>query len=385
MNSVRTRSFVEEDWPFVREFLRAGWREDHPILNKDLFFWQYRGYGPLSDYSAFQLAFFGNDLVGLRGVIPGLYHVPCHDQCRILSGGSFAMWLVDERFRGKGVGKELLRAVESHCTVTVAVGSNENSTPIYRRHDYRWLDDLPRYVGCLDPKPYATLLRTSVDSQTLEPLSFDGVQKIAPHDEVPLVAVSRLSEVTNRKLRVFGLHKPVEFWRWRYLDSPGFSYRFFGDPETEGIVIGRVEYVRDSAGSILAPERLVFRIIELLPADLGVWSGKSTRAFVSMVRSVLAWARGEGCCAVDYRLSNDLLSAALREIGLSREEEVGPFSLCSLFSPLRPERRRMNAHWKVQRDDAEELSAERTYIVKSDNDMDRPNFMSTGEAGIWFY
>lgn len=90
--------------------------------------------------------------------------------------------------------------------------------------------------------------------------------------------------------------------KWRYVDSPGFSYLFFGEPQNVGIVVARIE-------KVYCPERKdihqlkVLRIIEVVPFDARVWNGRQLDDMVGLIMGVLSWAKEQGCCAADFQCS----------------------------------------------------------------------------------
>ena len=47
--AIEIRRTDDELWPAVRVAVKTLWQENHPVLDRSLFNWQYRGYGDLDD------------------------------------------------------------------------------------------------------------------------------------------------------------------------------------------------------------------------------------------------------------------------------------------------------------------------------------------------
>ena len=69
---VRLVPYCEQYWEEVNLFIKKVWREDHPICNKELFDWQFRGFGDKNKKMRTFLLFNKDKLIGFRGTIPGL-------------------------------------------------------------------------------------------------------------------------------------------------------------------------------------------------------------------------------------------------------------------------------------------------------------------------
>jgi len=178
--------------------------------------------------------------------------------------------------------------------------------------------------------------------------------------------------------QLFSLYRSAEFWKWRYVDSPGFSYLFFGEPQNVGIVVARIE-------KVYCPERKdihqlkVLRIIEVFPFDARVWNGRQLDDMVGLIMGVLSWAKEQGCCALDFQCSTRRLDELLFKVEFKLQGFdylPGICSLAGLFQPFKLKPSPINALWKINYPNGEKQNVDPfdTYIVKSDNDMDRTNF-----------
>lgn len=376
---VQITSFEEKYWPQLQKLIDEHWESGHPVTDPKLFFWQYKGFGELDDYSAFKLLFVDGKLEGFRGVIPGIYQVNLSSKKQKLEPGiSFAMWLVTKKYRGQGLGYKLLLESEKMCNIAVTLGTNINTSyPIYIRNNYNTLDALNRYVVPLEATGYAKLLNEGVSKNEIKiwikriNLS-NPIRPIKPN----LINLQNLWDNSNKDVNLFSLYRNEEFWKWRYLDSPGYKYLFFGDPSYGGIVVARIEQVYSPKNKD-TDKLKVLRIIEIVPYESKVWNGSNLDNIEEILNGVLAWAYEQGCCAADFQCSTKRLEKLLYNVGFKFQDKNYKPDICSLagvFEPLVYKPSLVNAHWKVKGDKNDIISIDsyNTYFVKSDNDRDRP-------------
>lgn len=364
------------DWLPVRTFLADVLSDSHPVLDERLFFWQYRGFGPLEGIGECQVAFDGDVVCGFRGVIPGLYQVPVpQGGYELAPGGSGSVWAVDDRLHGTGIGRSLWMATEGRLRVRTSLGARtDTAVPFYERSGFTGVPGLHHWYVALDPDGFSDLAFGSWDRSELtrwcdsvtsgaetEPSRLDG-------DELEHCWRSFSAAAGD----VFSLHRNRSFWEWRYLRHPYFDYLLFGGDGAPATVVARVENV-----SLPSASHRALRIIEIVPAGAAGWADAGSSALAAFIRGILVWSRALGCVAADHRAVSTRLGAVLRDAGF----EMNPFEspetsargLSGLLTPFRTGPRPINAHWKVGDGGRAAIAAEDVYIVKSDSDMDRPN------------
>ena len=367
----------------VRAFIARHWSATHPIIDPSLFDWQYKGFGPLSDYSTFKVVVDGKgELKGFRGVIPGIYQVPAKGGYGIefKNGGSGAMWMIEESLRGQGLGFQLFKTLEQRCEVIVGLGSNiKSAIPFYKKAHFTILPALRRYILPLNNDLFPALCSQEILSSNLK----NWTSSIFPHFSKPAEPTNPTVEAlevlwikSTHPIQLFGLYRNREFWKWRYKNSCGYQYLFFGDPATEGVIVAHLDYINKAEKQELDGKK-VLRIIEIIPKSSSTWNGEKDIVMEKLLRGALTWAIQQECLAADFQFSSDRLENLLFYTGFKRQDiNYGP-SICSLaglFDPFRFRPAPINAHWRIMRD-GERLAIDPkdTYIVKSDNDMDRPN------------
>ena len=359
------RLYSDSDWESVRSFILSRWGPAHPIADRRLFDWQFRGFGPVMEVIRPILLLLDGTVAGFRGLIPGLYQVPFPEGMRLLPGASLAMWMLLPELRGLGLGRAMHAEAERLCPVLTGAGSNpRTSVPIYLENGFQLLEAMNRFTAALDSASCrerfgerASLLPALPPGGTGEPLCPSGA------DPAFLAAVWKSSAYGAG---FFSLFRDEEFWRWRILESPGFRYHVFVDPDGSGFLTARTERFVDPPG-----EGGVLRLIDLVPANPSAWNGAEDPGFSRFLGRGLAWAREAGCIAADYHCSGGMFRNLLRSAGFVLEEQgpgAGPSPLPRVFNGGRGDERPINALARAP----VPVSFERSCMVKSDNDMDRP-------------
>lgn len=368
--SLQVRGMTSDDLPEVHSLIQTEWEEGHPVLSPGFFEWQYSGFGPSRGLGSTALAFYEDCLVGMRGVIPGLYQIPRSEGgYEVCAGGSFAMWLVAKRYRGQGIGGALLDYCMENLDVSVALGSNEKtSVPIYLKAGFNRFEALHLWFTVLDKSARALLFGGRVD--------YGGLEGGKPLDsEIPTQVFNpeRLEIVWNdfsREGQIFSVYRSSEFWEWRYLNHPEFDYKIFCDSTETEVAVTRVEEV-ELGGQLLK----VLRIVEYFSSGVTSCGPVDFRRQVHFLRGVLTWAKLTGCVAADFRCSDERLASILSKAGFEfrRHENYldENFGFAGQLNPLVRAPRPINLHWKLRRKDLGSFS--NLYFTKSDNDMDRPN------------
>jgi len=392
IENIQVRPYRDTDWKRVREFIKMNWREDHPICSRPLFDWQFKGFGNENRKISSLVLLHNDEVIGFRGFIPGLYQVPCErDKMEIIQGGSSAMWTVAKDFRGKRLGFLLQSEADKRIFVMTGAHSDpKTSLPIYLKSGFSVLDSMNRYVVPLDPKGYHHLLSRKVDVGKINEWAkiWRGGKQPEEPTEPDIDALASVWEETTFPLKIFSLYRNAEFWKWRYLDSAGFTYLFFGDIRDVGLIVARTETIsskQDKDSELNG--RKVFRIIEIVPRDHRAWKGELDARLVKLIQRTIHWAIQQGCLAVDFYCSTSRFDPTLEAAGFGKHYICsGPpiRSLAILFQPLKRIEEPINVFFRIDVPSRGlvKLSFEDTYMVKSEADMDRPNLYNFREYQI---
>ncbi len=156
---IQILPFTDSLWPAMSRFLHEHWQANHPLCQKDLFYWQYRGFGPQAGLGACRVAVDADRILGFLGAIPGQYLL----DGREMPGVALALWVVVEEFRNSGLGMLLMREVEKQAPITVCLGVNPKVARYYTATGYKHLEALHRYVCPLDVDGYLQLLNDGAE------------------------------------------------------------------------------------------------------------------------------------------------------------------------------------------------------------------------------
>lgn len=400
LDPLRIVQYTPEHYEAVKGLFHRGVPEerapDYFYFTRELFEWLYKGFG--HNHFTSLLLYKDDELVGFRGAQPGFYQVPLKDGSYVVEkGNGLTGWEIREDVPEiKGMGLRLHMQIQESLPVAVACFFGRNvSLPAFKVSRFTILEALHRYVLPLDPYGYIELLPEKVALGAVEAWVRDidqRLQGISP--SVPQSLSAEVLEALWKRISaqapIFSVHKTIEYWQWRYIDSPAYRYLIWGDPEGAGVVIGRIGriFVRkchqyDDSHPLHGKK--VLRLIEVLPSSRRTWEGGFDPSFRELVGPVLKWSQEEGCLAADFQCSTDRLANALFEIGFKEQGADYRPAICGLaglFQPFRYKPAPINAAWRVKLEDYPGLSldARDTYIVKSDVAGDYPKFWPMPEG-----
>lgn len=380
--NVIVRSYEDSDWLGVKEFIKKYWREDHPMSSsKELFDWQLKGFG--SETSKTMVLEYRDNIIGFRGFIPGLYQVPTRDNIEILAGAASAQWSVAEEYRSSKLGLLLQIEATKNLSVITGAGSTPTTSRLFYKHSkYHILEETNRYVLPLEPKGYYNLLANKPKFNLITSWvknRINGEVTVIPcTPDIKTIAI--LWKQITFPLKIFSLYRNEEFWKWRYLESKGFKYLFFGEIENGGIIVGRIESIVSSEDKELDGKK-IFRFIEMIPSQVDAWTGGRNHNFTELLQGVINYAIGEDCIAADFYCSTNRFNPILYSVGFQKyniTKTCSRSSLAMLFNPLQYVKRPIDLFCRVNipGEWIVDSSFENVYMVKSEGDQDRPNVIA---------
>jgi hypothetical protein len=347
--AVEFRRVDDELWPATRRAIAEHWQADHPLLDKRLFDWQYRGYGPAADGQPWAFgALDGGEVVAFIGLIPGVVRHVKADGVELRPQALVALWFVAESHRAGALGVLLLRHAQKQLEVVGSLGVVERAVGVYQRLGLKEVAVLDRWVVPLS-EAYGDLLAAPAEPQAVSA----WLERVPSGAPAAAVALDPEALASLAAAGLCGLERTAEFYAWRYGESVGLTYQTLELPDA-GRAIVRVEQpAHDGAAPVL-------RVIELLPSA-------DTRA-ADLAGGVLVWGRARGCCAADFQVSpGDPLGPGLRDAGFALRDPGRPETLLAeVFRPYRPAADPINVVWRPDPDDVAPWR-----FLKSDGDMDR--------------
>lgn len=359
--------YSDEHFEQLVAFLRENWAINHSLYEKVLFDWQYKG--PSSDKANGLILLNDRDICGYVGGIPYNFYL----DGEIKAGSGFAIWIVKKSIKNSGIGVLMRKAMEDKFDISYTIGINPNTVTMYEKTGYAYYEELNRYVLPLHKEGYKEFLLQDIS----EAIILKWTMKI----ETPPAALAagnidteKLGVLYDKNIKPYFRLLPLKdsnFWKWRYVNSKGFKYYFFEG--AGGIIIARIEAVHAPEDSIRHGLKCL-RIIEIIPKNGAVWDGKADTAMEETILSALSWARQNKCVLADFQISNSRLDTLMKNVGFKKQGEQAEADIARLFSPLRFNARPLNFAYRVNGSN-ERIGREDTYFIKSDGDMDRPNFL----------
>lgn len=351
-------------------FLKSNWALNHIIYNKEIFDWQYGG--PIGDVTNSLIIIDKNQILGFLGCIPYSFLV----DNEILAGIGFAIWVVDNSLINTGLGLLLRKEIESLYGITYVIGINDKVVNTYIKNKYIYSDGLIRYLVPLNLDGFKNLLQNDINDNELSywVRSIHVTCPIVPNDSVNLNTLEKLYIKNIASCFLLAPYKQYSFWQWRYIESKGFKYLFFSSEG--GIVIAHIENIH-APHLINIHKNKCFRFIEIIPACELIENFVFDQLLYNLIIGVLSWARDFGCTIADFQISNLRFDNILNKVGFKKQEKNNNINVARLFSPYRQEAKALNYAYRINSNTNLLLNnSDNTYFVKSDGDMDRPNWIT---------
>jgi hypothetical protein len=350
----------------MQAFLRERWDGSYALLDRKLFDWQFRGYGPLSaDIPSLCVAVDsdGPGLVGLLGLIPGVFERGTGPE----PGSFIAMWFVADRYRSGTWGLQLFAEAERVGAPVASLGVNDTAKRFFTRSGYSPAA-LSHWVAPLSLE-YTRLLQGSAAAEaahawcaSLERKEIDECSE----ETFDATALGKAWQACASGVR--GLWRNAAYYHWRYSESPGYRYVYLRC--ASGSVVARIEWVPSCDVSVL-------RLIEVLPALGRLGTNECTDSVASTVTSAMAWGRSQGCGAMDVQLSAGFIDQGLEAAGMRpRRTDLPESQIPARLTPLRRDSAPINALYRS----LPHGSNDPWFFTKSDGDMDRPVEISDNRA-----
>jgi len=341
------KEVFREDWPDLERFIAEAWGADHPLRDKELFFWQHSGPGLLPDAAIATAAVANEKIVGLRGLQHFSFQIYDKNNRLHIVGGCAAPFMhVLKAHRGL-LGLKLYRHNISRFPINLYLGANKlTSLRLHHASGYRIFDHLPRYG-------------LELSSRVIEHFPDVIDQEVQPH------LLGGIWSKFSSVYRPFSVLRTPDFFRWRYQEAPFWSYRMLLSSNRAAAAVYRTEPVT-SEGKKMG---VALRLIELF-YDPELCSDGQLRKFL---RQIVSFAVVNGCEYVDHFQTMHVLQTALLDAGfIAIEPESSFFPI--LFNPLDYEKPPINYGWKLSNALSESMEdpSHAHYVVKSDSDQDRP-------------
>lgn len=367
----RIVQFEEKYFEQLKQLIRDGWNVNHILQKSDaLLRWQYTGFGQMGGMKL-PLLFHGDKMIGFRLMIPIEIALSNKDGVKtIVPSAVSTLFYVDANYRGMKLGLKLQLYTIEHYGGYFAIASNlKTSAPIYKKSGAKMLDTMYRYF-----RPLVNDISPLVISDCGKEWNCSDTKRIL---EPCNIGAKDLAKGWNKFVdgqNITSLNRSEEFFKWRYIESPIYQYHFFGDKNEGGYVVGRICDLYDE--SLKKTGKRVFRVLEIIPANRGVWNREIDKTLSSLIDGVCGWAKVQGCISAEFYMSTSRLGHIMSLAGfeeINKEESIAS-SIMSYFEPMSLSHRLSNV--SLQSDKVpEDFDFEDSYFTLSDADQDRPNII----------
>lgn len=372
----------QQDVPAVMAFIHDYWANNHILSRSEaLVRWQYdsslRGDCDCESPPSILLAWSADRIVGMLG----LTYIRWLQGGRTYCGAWTSHWFVAPEFRRSQLSLSLIRrAGQFGAELIGSVGINDLAMSLIKNIGYEPIDEIPRWVGVIDPIKTAALIgATNVDLRGDELLAACRARAVAPRADSQRVNAWKIAEWTDAdaddwntlwhadlSANFAGPVRDAAHIQWRYLRHPTFQYRVLvarhrSTSNVGGIAVTRMETVKGRTERVL-------RVLELLT------NGRD--ATDALLHQLVSDAGEAEVAFADFYCTKRI--EGLAEAGFHVERLQGNrFSIPLRLQPLEAGGRPLNAAVRLPSSLRgtlrQRLSQNELYLTKSDGDQDRPN------------
>lgn len=338
----------------IRAFYAKHWARSIALSREDFAFWQFNKAPGADGRNHSMVALMGDEIIAVMGVTPAVFLFDGHER----RGAELTTWVVAPEARGRGVGHDMLSALQTRFDLLTGSSISAAAVPLYLAAGFTFFAHIPRYFYISD---FETLPRFAAASDSALRVSARRQAAAVPLEwcATPVSAAALAPEAGA--LFAFGhFARDAKRLAWRYDDHPAFCYEAFsvhgaGNSGTGAGVILRADRVENTPILHLID---VFGDPEDVPAAL---------AFIE------AEARNRGAAFVDISLTSGPVSALLRTRGWSSAVDDPLVELPSLFYPVELRRPATTSMAIWAREGGEHLyDMSRLHVTRGDMDLDRP-------------
>lgn len=332
---------------------RERFDEDHIAKRQILFRWLTEGNPFRAEYPPYYLLTQGERIVGMHGHMPLVFSV--HGRC--VMGHLAHDDLLAKAFRGRGLGKTLLRGVAEQTTEFAgALWFNEPNRRLYLKSGWLPVPGLYPYLKILDPAHFIRQRVAGRIPQTALSLLARSALRVgeAFRANIPrrmeIIPVTRFDERFDaffwRVAPAFGVMvvRDHRYLNWKFVERPFGNYRRYAAFSGKGNLCGYAVLARAKTG-----ERFRGRILDIV-AD-----PREPEAFDGLLTWCLTDFKRSGLDCVEVMCTYPPFIRQLRRAGFLRARAPEPF---------------MVSKWEQQFERSFASSADNWYLSFGDADGD---------------
>jgi GNAT superfamily N-acetyltransferase len=252
----------------ITRLWRERFDEDYIEKRQTLFRWLTEGNPFRAEQPSYYLLTRGERIIGMHGHMPLEFSVKGHRTMGYMAHDD----LLAKAYRGKGLGKVLLRGVaEQTADFAGALWFNEPNRHLYLKSGWLSVPDFYPYLKILDPAPFIRQRVAGRIPQTALSLLAQSAIRVRESfraniprrlEIVPVMRFDeRFDEFFWRVSPAFGLMivRDHRYLNWKFVERPFSNYRRYAAFNGEGSLCGYAVLMRARTG-----ERLRGRILDIL-------------------------------------------------------------------------------------------------------------------------
>jgi len=334
MNNTQVVKYNKTHFEELVQFITENYENNHPLSNVQLFDWMYSSreiYIYIDD----------NKIVGFNNYIKAQYQYHNDDKKQLINGIQFAMSKVLDKYNGLNIILEPHKEYDLIC----GMGFNRKTIlPILKQLDYTVIDTVPR---------------VHISLSSFSEINDKSDKQCAIIENINCKELETLWLKSTENTKVCGIVRDETFWRWRYIDNPPFKceekYQFYGNFEVGMIVFRKEQYLDNYA----------VRIVELIPYNNQVWSGKEDAGLNDLIRKFCNWCFNINCTIIDFYCTHLKLLETLKINNFQTSDITIPNNFGN------PEKRYPELNYVIN--SKQMIDINNLYETKSCGDMDRPD------------
>jgi GNAT superfamily N-acetyltransferase len=306
---------------------RERFDEDHIEKRQILFRWLTERNPFREGRTPYYLLTHGGQVVGMHGHMPLRFSLRGRQMTGYLAHDD----LLAKAYRGKGLGKVLLRGVAEQTTdFAGALWFNEPNRHLYLKAGWLPVPDFYPYFKILDPAPFIRQRvggRISRTTLSLLARSALRVGELALRARIPRrIAIipmmhfdERFDEFFSRVSPAFGLMVVRDHWylNWKFVERPFSNYRRYAAFNNQDTLCGYAVIKRAKTG-----DRLRGQILDIL-AD-----PREPEAFEGLLNQCLQDFKRSGVDCAEIMCTYPPFIRQLRRAGFLRARTPEPFMAC---------------------------------------------------------
>ena len=342
-----------KEWNILRNFLKKNVRNDHPIINKKYFFWQFKVKKRINVFNLM----YKKKIICIMGYLS----LPMKfDIYKKIKSTWLLYWLADKK-NSVGSGFYLLKKIEENNKFLFTLNASKIGKQLFNKSGWKSIDEINRNFIIFNVDKAKKLLMNKSYRKNISDFSLD---KNSISNSYILNSLDIKKYAPNWKNFLYMKNSVIrsrQFLKWRYLDHPYFKYiiSYEGNYKEPSVCVFRIEdYFGKFNGRIARIVDFFFPITK---------QGKKNAK--KLLKNTFIYLKKINCEMVDYYSNFDINSKIFNSFSVSKKNFYKNIFIAR-FSPIKFENFKIN--FILNTPNLKQINVKNIYISKSDIDGDAP-------------